>query len=279
MTEGNEKPNYYAILTADVRYCEKLKPSEKLLCSEITALLNEQGYCWASNDYFAKLYNVTDIAVSRWIKCLEKNGFLRIEYDRNGTYVTQRRLYPLTKKPMAVNQNVNGSINQKVNGAINQKVKEINLNISTNLINTNKDIYDLIIQDYNSICGDKLPKVTIFSEKRTKKIIELQKSIKDIDFKLLFQKAADSSFLTGSTGTWKCNFDWLMNSTNAIKVLEGNYTDNYKAGDSNDKNRFTNGKGESSVIRQGREGKTASQLAEEQIKSHTGPFKEAVLRI
>ena len=52
----DEKPSYYSIITADVRYDERLKPNEKLLYSEITALSNKYGYCTATNSYFSKLY-------------------------------------------------------------------------------------------------------------------------------------------------------------------------------------------------------------------------------
>ena len=54
-----EKPNYYAIIPANVRYDNDLKPNEKLMFGEITALSNKNGYCTATNAYFAKLYNVT----------------------------------------------------------------------------------------------------------------------------------------------------------------------------------------------------------------------------
>ncbi|MGE9832701.1 conserved phage C-terminal domain-containing protein, partial [Ligilactobacillus salivarius] len=40
----NEKPGYYSILTANVRYDKRLKANEKLLFSEITALSNKYGY-------------------------------------------------------------------------------------------------------------------------------------------------------------------------------------------------------------------------------------------
>ena len=38
-----EHPSCYSILTADVRYDKRLKPNEKLLFSEITALSNKRG--------------------------------------------------------------------------------------------------------------------------------------------------------------------------------------------------------------------------------------------
>ena len=49
----NERPNYYAIIPADVRYDKRLKPIERLLYGEITCLSNKEGYCFASSNYFA----------------------------------------------------------------------------------------------------------------------------------------------------------------------------------------------------------------------------------
>ena len=66
------KNNYYAIIPATVRYNKDLKPNEKLLYGEITALANSKGFCFASNRYFAELYKVTIHTVSQWISHLEK---------------------------------------------------------------------------------------------------------------------------------------------------------------------------------------------------------------
>ncbi len=76
MNDDN-KPGYYAVIPSQVRYCKELKSSERLLYGEITALLNKEGYCFASNRYFAELYNVIPSTVSRWISHLEKLGFIK----------------------------------------------------------------------------------------------------------------------------------------------------------------------------------------------------------
>lgn len=84
--------------------------------------------------------------------------------------------------------------------------------------------YKEIVELYNEICVS-LPKVQEISEKRKRLIRTRWKRHPDLDyFRRLFQKAEDSDFLSGRNGKWAgCNFDWLMNENNAIKVLEGVY--------------------------------------------------------
>ena len=81
-----ETPGYFAILTASVRYDNRLKAAEKILYAEITALSNAEGYCYASNVYFANLYNVDSRTIRRWISNLSKYGYVKIinQTDANG---------------------------------------------------------------------------------------------------------------------------------------------------------------------------------------------------
>jgi len=88
--EPEEKPGYYAIIPAKVRYCAELSANAKLLYGEITALSGKEGYCWASNAYFAKLYEVSENAVSGWIGSLAKVGFVKIAYKKTSEGTTRR---------------------------------------------------------------------------------------------------------------------------------------------------------------------------------------------
>ena len=71
-----DKPNYYAILPANIRYDTELRDKAKLLYGEITALCNKNGYCFASNKYFAELYGVTTTTISTLIKELVDKGYI-----------------------------------------------------------------------------------------------------------------------------------------------------------------------------------------------------------
>lgn len=92
--ETNIYNGYYAVIPASVRYDKNLKPAEKLLYGEISALCNKEGYCFAKNKYFAELYSVSQSSVSRWISNLTKLGFLEVQIIRNQkNEVIERRIY------------------------------------------------------------------------------------------------------------------------------------------------------------------------------------------
>lgn len=86
----DEKPNYYAVIPAEVRYNESLRANEKLMYGEITALSNKTGVCTASNNYFARLYSVQPSAISKWISDLQKYDYIEVEYVKEGKEIKKR---------------------------------------------------------------------------------------------------------------------------------------------------------------------------------------------
>lgn len=80
----------------------------------------------------------------------------------------------------------------------------------------------LILEQYNSVCKN-LPPATRLTEKRKRAINKLIHDGYDLDE--LFRKAAQSRFLGGDNSRkWHASFDWLLIPTNALKVVEGNYS-------------------------------------------------------
>ncbi len=95
-----EKPNYYAIIPAEVRYCKTLTPNAKLLYAEITALCNMNGKCTASTEYFCRVYEVSRASIQNWLSLLEKNGYItRVLIYRQGSKEILSRYIKLVDKP------------------------------------------------------------------------------------------------------------------------------------------------------------------------------------
>lgn len=139
-----EKPNYYAVIPANVRYDTELKPNEKLLYGEITSLMNKEGYCYASNKYFAELYNVSVQSISYWISNLINKGYLQSEivYKENSKEISYRKLTTTLLKKTLI------PIKENFKGGIKEIFKDNNKDI---IINNNIERYIEEIQQFKPV--------------------------------------------------------------------------------------------------------------------------------
>ena len=189
-----EKPNYYAIIPAEVRYDKELKDKAKLLYGEITCLSNEYGYCYASNKYFANLYQVSVTTISLLIKNLIDRGYLTSEIIyKKGTKEIDKRYLRISKE---------GYLRFLKEG-IKEKLKDNNTSI-----NNNKEINNINI---------------IYKEKNFKKptLEEVEEYCKERNNNINAQKFIDfyesKGWKVGKTPMkdWKaCIRTWESNNTN-----------------------------------------------------------------
>ena len=147
-----ETPNFYAIISADVRYSKNINANEKLLYAEITALTQSTGICWASNIYFAGLFNCTPQAISKWVKNLEKNGFLvcEYEYEKGSKEVKKRLIKVSTTVEGGINNGIKG-INHSL-GGYQHTIKENNTRDNNKKINKK----EILLEEYKN----KYPEAT-----------------------------------------------------------------------------------------------------------------------
>lgn len=105
---------YYAVIPADVRYSKDISSSAKLMYGEITALAQKEGYCWASNKYFADLYGVSTNSVSKWVNELVNAGFVDVKIERG---VSRKLAIAHPKKREGSTRKVGGGVQEKLEGS------------------------------------------------------------------------------------------------------------------------------------------------------------------
>ena len=156
-----ENPSFYAIIPANVRYSE-ITPNAKLLYGEITALCNKTGVCYASNQYFADLYRVSKKSISKWIKELQENGFVKSEIIyKEGSKEIVIRYVRIVTEPME----------EKFYTPMEEKVKDNNT-VLNNTNNNKKEIYKEKFEEWWSY----FPKLRAGSKEKT-----FEKYIKTIE--------------------------------------------------------------------------------------------------
>lgn len=149
-----EQPNYYAVIPANVRYDSELTPTAKLLYGEITSLCDREGYCWATNNYFSKLYKTSDKTITRNLNLLEQKGYINIFYQLKGAikqrFITMdKNVFERTKKSFDEGQKC--PINN-----ISNNIKEINNN---KLLFTKKKFIKPTLEEVRQYCLERKNKI------------------------------------------------------------------------------------------------------------------------
>ena len=167
-----EKPSYYAIIPAQVRYAKELTPNAKLLYAEITALAQKDGSCWASNKYFSELYNVSTVTISRWVSSLVDNSFIirKITYKKGTKEIDKRYL-------QLCSEGINNNDKTPINKIVKDNNTSIN-NTSINISNRRKDfVLNVMSFDYDkNILNSFVDYWTEPNKSKTKMKFELQQT-------------------------------------------------------------------------------------------------------
>jgi hypothetical protein len=221
--------SYYAIIPAIIRYDDELTPNAKLLYGEITALTNEKGYCWASNDYFAKLYKVSKKSISTWINQLSDKGYVKTTMIfKEGSKEIVNRYIQIV--PYPIEENFHTPIEEKVkenNTLFNNTIN--NISPFDNGPNESKiSKYDEFIELYSKICTN-LPKVAKLTDKRKAAINKLLKQMSIEEIESALRIINNSSFCKGINDRgWKADFDFCIRADKLTNALEGKYnTENF----------------------------------------------------
>ena len=143
MNEEN-KSNYYAIIPAVVRYDDELTDKAKLLYGEITCISNKEGYCFATNNYFANLYHCTSRAIQIAISKLQERGYIKVVIENS----YQRKIF--LSDSLGYEKNFVGRYEKNFIGGYEKNFA--NNNINSNNINLKiDDLFNFIINNSKEI--------------------------------------------------------------------------------------------------------------------------------
>jgi len=97
----DNQASYFGILPAEVRYNKEITDFAKILYTEFMALSNRDGFCFATNKYFADLYGKDADTISRAVTQLRRCGFIKVDIIGK-IYLTEIGKIPngYSKKPM-----------------------------------------------------------------------------------------------------------------------------------------------------------------------------------
>ena len=101
-------------------------------------------------------------------------------------------------------------------------------------------LWQQIVDAYHELCPD-LPRVRAQTPARQKAARQLVKSMGLDKVKEMLKLAGQSDFLAGKNDRgWRADLTWLLNPTNAVKVLEDRYSNHAPQPSANAPNRFHN---------------------------------------
>lgn len=154
---------------------------------------------------------------SRRTKVDVDKRYLLVVAPENAVFVTETGVCVDKNKSLCVQKS------HKVKESKEKEIKEIySSDFSDEHAKKDRTDYKSIIERFNSVCNS-LPRVTKLSDARKTKIRTFLKEFTVDELYTVFAKAQQSDFLSGRSGRWSATFDWLINKTNAVKVLDGNY--------------------------------------------------------
>lgn len=125
-------------IPAEILLDKKLSDKEKTILSMIMYLSKDKGYCFATNNYFSDILNVTVVSISIIINSLKKKSYIKINmnYKLNSKEIENRQIIPLKEEMNRYYQNCGYTINkndktdyQNYKMPINSNDKDIKKNI------------------------------------------------------------------------------------------------------------------------------------------------------
>jgi len=218
--------------------------SRKLVLIKLADNANDAGFCHPSYKHISDHCEMTKRSVMAHIARLEKEGFLA-KTSRKTPKGSTSNQYKLT---ILGGENISPPPSEKYDTPpvkifhppsenISPPPSE---NISPRTSHSFEPVIEPVIEPSGELVKTAFNEMTLLKRilkitpKRKAAIDKLKVDLQSMDsWRAFFSKVNDSDFLCGrkKDSDWEASFDWIINSSNALKILEGNYDNKKKAAD------------------------------------------------
>lgn len=230
----------------------RLNALDKIIFAEIDSYSSTENGCFAGNGYLASFCQCSESKISKTISKLIDFGYIkRVSFDGryrvlqsclvNFTTLNSKNCESTEHNLPYINKDINKAINIDNNVSYNQKCDEKTdpqkehheeflkeLETKPKALSENDVYCSEVVEKFASICKD-LPKLRKLTPKRKRAILKAKKDIEEFGgWEKFFSCIASSRFLNGQNKDgWKAQFDWILKPDNMVKIMEGNYQNNF----------------------------------------------------
>jgi hypothetical protein len=203
--------------------------TSKLLLVALADLANEDGECWPSNNYLAKVCNISIRQVRTLVHRLVDEGHLDIVDPGGEGPAHTRKLRVKPTSPLLDNkeevQRTKGEVQRQIRGKPTSPnpIRDPSIDPLEDICPSGTNIYDGVTTSWNAFARlHGLSPIRSLTTKRRQGVRLRHKHIWPV-LDEVYRKIAASDFLKGSSG-WRIDFDFLWcHPDNYIKILEGKY--------------------------------------------------------
>lgn len=174
------RPHYYMNIPAYVWDDEDLlkKPKAILLYGHISTLANKKGYCWATNEYFAKHLGVDKRTIIDYIKLLEKKEYIKrkIFYKKDSKQV-EKRILSIFTTPGDVDFTTPSVIDDTTPGDVDFAENNININNTSNnnsssTTSENNNAFEMYQINVGMLSGTQTPIFLDYVQKLSDEVVQ-----------------------------------------------------------------------------------------------------------
>lgn len=205
-----------------------INPTQKLVLLALADWANDEGLCWPSIKRLAVKSSLTPRCIQKTIRSLEDLGLIKREEvtgkgNRYWITIPANEVHPCTTFTPPLNdvhptpepRSPNTSYTHQLNTTSNKSSGD-DAPVSE----------QEIIECWNDLAERTgLAKIKVMNDKRRNTLRKRIKECPDVEtWALAFRNIEQSSFLLGDNDRgWQANFDFLLQPTSFMKIIEGNY--------------------------------------------------------